>query len=359
MAQKKLNLNIEEIKRLYIEELKNITEIGKIFNCGGSTIGIFLQKNNLRMNQKERKRLLFSKGKLKSPYLGKFKNDRTEKIFCKCGCGQELFKYNPKSGVEREYIDGHNTKGKFKYDYNLKVPCACGCGTLINKFSKSSGGRENKWIKGHYNKIPLSEKNKIVECACGCGKEIWKWDKNSKERKYALGHHKISEKIRERCKTLAKNKIGKTYKELYGDKAIKMLEKRAKQILPIKDTSIEVKVQEFLKQLGIEFYTHQYMKIEHGYQCDIFIPIQPSILQKTIIECDGDFIHCNPNKYQENYVRFPKREKLTAKNIWERDKIRTEELIDKGFRVIRLWESEIKIMNLNKFEEKVKNVIIG
>ena len=147
---KKLNLNVDEVKRLYIDELKNITEIGKIFNCAGGTIGSFLKENNLRMGLKERINFLYSKGKLVSPYKGKFKNDRTEKIFCKCGCGQELFKYNSKSGIEREYINQHGTKGKFKYDYSLKVPCACGCGTLINKFSKSSGGRENKWIKGHY-----------------------------------------------------------------------------------------------------------------------------------------------------------------------------------------------------------------
>jgi len=38
----------------------------------------------------------------------------------------------------------------------------------------------------------------------------------------------------------------------------KIREARAKQILPLKDTSIEVKIQNFLKRLGIEFYTHWY-----------------------------------------------------------------------------------------------------
>ena len=33
----------------------------------------------------------------------------------------------------------------------------------------------------------------------------------------------------------------------------------------------------------------------------------------------------------------------------EKDKQRTNELIEKGFRVLRLWEHEIKDMNLNKF----------
>lgn len=33
--------------------------------------------------------------------------------------------------------------------------------------------------------------------------------------------------------------------------------------------------------------------------------------------------------------------------------IRTEELITKGFRVLRLWESEIKDIDINKFKEKL------
>ena len=33
--------------------------------------------------------------------------------------------------------------------------------------------------------------------------------------------------------------------------------------------------------------------------------------------------------------------------------IRTKELIEKGFKVLRLWESEIKTMNLDKFKTKI------
>jgi len=37
------------------------------------------------------------------------------------------------------------------------------------------------------------------------------------------------------------------------------------------------------------------------------------------------------------------------------DKVRTKELQEKGFRVIRLWEHEIKVMELND----LKNILIG
>ncbi len=95
-------------------------------------------------------------------------------------------------------------------------------------------------------------------------------------------------------------------------------------------SSIEIKIQNFLKQLGIEFFTHQYMKeIKHGYQCDILIPCM-----NLVIECDGNYWH-----------------KYPVGN--EMDHIRTSELLEKGFKVLRLWESEIKTMNINSFKEEL------
>ncbi len=105
---------------------------------------------------------------------------------------------------------------------------------------------------------------------------------------------------------------------------------RAKQIFPKTDSSIEVKVQKLLKQLGIEFFTHQYMDIEHSYQCDILIPAM-----NLVIECDGVYWH-----------RYPIGTEI--------DHIRTKELIQKGFKVLRLWEFEIKDLTAEKLQEKLK-----
>ncbi|HEC66662.1 MAG TPA: DUF559 domain-containing protein [bacterium] len=112
------------------------------------------------------------------------------------------------------------------------------------------------------------------------------------------------------------------------EQRIRSKEIRSKLIFPSKDTSIEVKIQDYLKRLGVDFFTHQYMtEIEHGYQCDIFIPAMD-----LIIECDGDYWH-----------------KYPAGN--DIDNIRTKELIEKGFKVLRLWEKEIKAMDLTKFNK--------
>lgn len=147
---------------------------------------------------------------------------------------------------------------------------------------------------------------------------------------------KTSEKIR-----LSREKANKTLRLMSQrgelkhkpENLIKIRQARAKQILPFKDTSIEVKIQNFLKDLNLEFFTHQYIKeIEHGYQCDILIPSMG-----MVIECDGDYWH-----------KYP-----IGREI---DHIRTSELIEKGFKVLRLWEREINKMNVKQFGERIKNV---
>ncbi len=133
---------------------------------------------------------------------------------------------------------------------------------------------------------------------------------------------------------------GKKYPiEDYPNYGIRKIRKEL--VLPKKDTKIEVKIQNFLKELGIEYFTHQYMKIEYGYQCDILIPSM-----NLIIECDGCYWHgckiCNLKKNKNIIEQI------------EKDKIRTQELTEQGFRVIRLWEHEIKAMDINDFKEKLE-----
>jgi len=162
------------------------------------------------------------------------------------------------------------------------------------------------------------------------------------------------------------NSLKSFYQTEEGKKRKKEISKtikisRAKQIFPIKDTSIEIKIQNFLSKLHVEFFTHKYMNIEHGYQCDILIPEQINIYpdgsiieikQKTIIECDGDAFHFNPKKYNKDSKIF--KNGMTAQERWDLDRLRTSELIEKGFKVLRLWECEIRPMTIKQFEERLK-----
>jgi very-short-patch-repair endonuclease len=186
------------------------------------------------------------------------------------------------------------------------------------------------------------------------GKSTWNKGKKmpeiSGENNYFYGkHHSIKSKqlIRER-------KIGKItwmkgkhhteeskiklresnilYCKNHPEAIIAMKERRKLIILPKKDTTIEVKIQNYLTELGIEFYTHKYMNILHGYQCDIFIPSL-----NLVIECDGMYWHSYP----------------TGRDI---DYIRTKELIEKGFKVLRIWEVDIRKMSISDFKERIENV---
>jgi very-short-patch-repair endonuclease len=87
-----------------------------------------------------------------------------------------------------------------------------------------------------------------------------------------------------------------------------------------------------LTELDIKFTKHKpILNIEHKYQCDIFI--SPNI----IIECDGDYYH-----------KYPLGREI--------DKIRTNEMIDKGYKVLRLWEHEIN-GNLELCKKRILNLV--
>jgi len=127
----------------------------------------------------------------------------------------------------------------------------------------------------------------------------------------------------------------------------KWKEWRKTKVFPIKDTSIEIKIQKFLSLFHLEFYTHKYMNIKNGYQCDILIPEQEGIAQKMIIECDGCYWHgckkCNKEigEWQEERIK--------------RDRLRTQELQKEGYKVIRLWGHEIRAMEQNQFKSRIKS----
>lgn len=201
---------------------------------------------------------------------------------------------------------------------------------LSNKFS----GKNHPMYGIHRSeetKEKISIKNK--------GKLAWnKGIPQTKEVKEKLRLANIGKKHTEeqKLKVSLKLKGSKAYwfgKNISEEAKTKIRNFRKNQILPVRDTSIEVKIQGFLKQLGIDFFTHQYIKeIEHGYQCDILIPSM-----NMVIECDGNYWH-----------KYP-----IGKEI---DHVRTKELIEKGFKVLRLWEFEIRKMDIDNFKIKLSEV---
>ena len=183
--------------------------------------------------------------------------------------------------------------------------------------------------KGYVSKTPFK-------------KGMTPWNKGLKKELNPLYKIPRSEEVKRKISIANKGK------KRTEDTKMKIRIARAKQKFPIKDTSIEIKIQKFLALLKIEFYTHHYIKeIDHFYSCDVFIPHQTGINQKTIIECDGDYWHGNPQKYPNPSEHI--------KEQIKRDEIRTKELLNKGFNVIRLWENKINRMNIKDLEMELIN----
>ena len=198
--------------------------------------------------------------------------------------------------------------------------------------------------KGIYNHEPCPKETRKKISESLTGRKLTKehkrhikenhWSKNG----YISWNTGLTKEIDNRVK-----KHGKLMKKIWNKPEYIQLAKdrRAKIICPIKDTYIEVKIQNFLRLLHIEFMTHYYiLEITHSYQCDILIPSM-----NLIIETDGCYWHgckiCN-KKFNNHQLKQIKK-----------DKIRTKELRQKGFKVIRIWEHDIKKMKLNDFKERM------
>ncbi|MEK6882907.1 MAG: NUMOD3 domain-containing DNA-binding protein [Nanoarchaeota archaeon] len=319
------------------------------------------------------------------------KKSTNELILCACGCGKTFYKYD-NSHRERKYILGHNSyleeyKGKNREIHLGENNYWFGRSHTEETLKKM---RENSWMKGkhlseerkkmisenkerslkiskslkgkpksekHKENLSISHKGKpnlskgkkrirtkSSEIKCDfCNKISYKQNLRitrnnfcnsgcyNKWQKGRLRPEEYKQKMK-----LARQRLKEKQGYLVSPKIREIIkQKRALQITPVKDTSIEVKIQTFLKLLGIEFFTHQYIKdIEHGYQCDILIPSM-----NMVIECDGNYWH-----------KYPVGNEI--------DNIRTQELLDKGFKVLRLWESEINKMNIKEFENKINEVLI-
>ncbi len=60
---------------------------------------------------------------------------------------------------------------------------------------------------------------------------------------------------------------------------------------------------------------------------------------KIIVECYGDYWHCNPRLYQGN--DYHKSLHMTASEKWKKDQDRVETFTNQGYRVVCFWEHDI------------------
>lgn len=98
----------------------------------------------------------------------------------------------------------------------------------------------------------------------------------------------------------------------------------------ISRTKIEAKVARYLDDLGLEY------KQNHNiarFNVDFLVN------DKYIVECYGNFWHCNPQKYSPDF--YNRGLKCEAHERWTKDQKRQKELEALGYQFLALWETEI------------------
>ena len=162
------------------------------------------------------------------------------------------------------------------------------------------------------------------------------------------------------CSKIVVNKISQTKLDRYGDKNYNN-SKQQKQTL---FDRYGVNVSFFRKSNGLRITSIQktvYNYIKSIYDSALLEETLPDVLisvdifipdKKIIIETDGDYWHMNPNKYKD--IDYNKSTHRTAKDTWEYDKKRKKVLTEAGYKVITLWETDIKNGNYFKILKENK-----
>lgn len=195
------------------------------------------------------------------------------------------------------------------------------------KISISSKGRP-AWNKGMSGLYPISNETKLKISKANKGKI-----KTAEWRKHLGDAHrgkKLPPHSSEWNRKISEGNKGK----IMSEESIQKYKKfRVTQVIPFRDSSIEIKLQDELSSRGYGYYKH-YPVIG---QPDIAI-IHPN--KKIAVFCDGDFFHGNPEKYKPDDLQLAGK---TMKEIWEKDTKINEELRKQGFLVLRYWEHEINV----------------
>lgn len=113
-------------------------------------------------------------------------------------------------------------------------------------------------------------------------------------------------------------------------------------------SNLENRFCQILNNLNISF-TRQFHIKGHNHPYDFHL-----VDTKIIIEINGDYWHANPKFYNENDILVYPGKKVLAKEIWNKDKKLIKIAEENNYKVITIWEDEIK----NKTDIELKEYFI-
>lgn len=177
------------------------------------------------------------------------------------------------------------------------------------------------------------ERAKVVLVCEGCGVEftVKKSEVTSRNPKYCSPKCFQQNRLLDEVKAKISNSL-KQYYEEHPELKEKLREYRLKQLIPSKDSSIEIALQKELNRRGIAYEKH--LSVLGICQPDIVFPNR-----KIAVFADGDYWHTK----DERAIR--------------KDQFQNKFLREKGWNVLRFWGHEIRqdVVNcVNQIEECIK-----
>lgn len=238
--------------------------------------------------------------------------------------------------------------------------CKCGCGTEVKK----------EYAKGHYSRVfnPTRDNPEIAKRAIANAhkvrhaglkngtQKIWNQGltKETDERVAHNNDHSRGKKmedyildkdrlktIKEKFSDMAKNrteehqqKLNSSLKAYWSDEENRLNQSKKRTDWMLKTSfqlsKFESDVIEFLTEKGIDF-KHQFRISTKSHNKVYDFKIRNS---NILIECDGDFHHCNP-------AHFPNGPTYKCQKVHiENDKIKSKLASDEGYLLVRVWYSE-------------------
>lgn len=198
-------------------------------------------------------------------------------------------------------------------------------GSIISKNRKGKCvGEKNPNFKGKYTHNPEIYK-KLCEASLNRGQC---WNEQHKKEHSIRMKGKSNWMKGKNHKKETKIQISKTIKNQFANG------NRMPKVHSVNVSKTEKEIIQYIQNKNFKIIP-RFVINNSSYIYDMFVPIL-----NLIIEYNGDYWHCNPNKYKKDFIHPTS--KLTAENIWKRDLIKKENAIKNNYNFIVVWENEYK-----------------
>jgi very-short-patch-repair endonuclease len=230
-------------------------------------------------------------------------------------CGKELKFLNFKRGYQKFC---YNTDCNVKYHNKHKNRHQCG--ENISQGQKRTQNMPNQigfWVKKGYTE----EQAKALVT----------------ERQTTNSIKKIMQ--RESCNLTEAKKIRKQITEKWQNTLDQKSPEEKQRILLAKIgqgftiSKAEKEIYNTLKEILPVSHSFSLQEKSKGYVYDIQY-------ENKLIEYNGDYYHCNPKIYKEDY--YNKKLHMTSKEKWQKDKDKEKFAKKKGYEMLTIWESDYK-----------------